>query len=492
MRYLRFVLSLGILIIFSSDNKLSAQELYKVLEADTRGIFGLRWDKSNSSWSTDNSSGLLSVSSTRFYSTSSFDDIYRERSADYTTKISKITQLSGLEMPLNQGRGGAAIGLEYGYSSSYAYRKSSSDQEYILERKLERFAFRAGRRFFSDRLDITGSIGSNEVFDKMKHEYSINIRVRPSENYSFMSSVRKRRNSFNMELNYENEHLPVASSATNDVWAVGFEVKPTGYFLINMKYEEGLANSGEESNVNGGYRFEPISESNLLNGNISIQARDRFMLEFIYTVFRTDGKITLMRRDQKRGKMTRFNFYENDLEFKASVRSSNNSAVIFDYGRYSIKGNQKGHIESNIIPSPLIFLLGTRFNYRGRMDADMTRVRLGYTATPGKKFSFAANLGYIWFNPNFDLRSWQSEFLVFGLRDFQHRNLRFNELQAIVPEIQFRYNVGPFGIMYAFAQAIPTVVRGGTERPPGTPSTGGNVYSQYGGGFHVLEFSIIP
>jgi len=125
------------------------------------------------------------------------------------------------------------------------------------------------------------------------------------------------------------------------------------------------------------------------------------------------------------------------------------------------------------------------------MNADMTRIRLGYKAKPGKKFLLAANLGYIWFNPDYDLRSWQSEFLVFGLRDFQQRNLNFNELQAIVPEIHIKFNTGPISIEYAFAQAIPTVIRGGSATPADTPSASSAVYSQYGGGFHILEFSII-
>ena len=160
MRYLRMFLLLGIMIIFSGEKFLSAQEIYKVLEADTRGIFGLNLETSESFRLSDISSGLLSVSRIRFYSTSSFDDIYRERTADYTTKISKFTQLSRLVMPINQGRSGAAIGIEYGYSSSYAYKKSISDQEYLLENKLERYALGAGRQFFANRLDLSGSTGA--------------------------------------------------------------------------------------------------------------------------------------------------------------------------------------------------------------------------------------------------------------------------------------------------------------------------------------------
>jgi len=79
MRYIIIVLSLGIIFLFPGNRDLAAQELYKVLEADTRGIFGLRWDDFNASRSTNISSELLSVSSTRFYSTSSYDDIYMEK-----------------------------------------------------------------------------------------------------------------------------------------------------------------------------------------------------------------------------------------------------------------------------------------------------------------------------------------------------------------------------------------------------------------------------
>ena len=491
-QYLMILLSLGILIIFSGENYLSAQEIYKVLEADTRGVFGLRWEEYGRSRSPDISIGLLSVSRIRFYSTSSFDDIYRERTADHTAKINRFTQLSRLEIPINHGRSGAAIGLEYGYSSSSAYKKSLSDQEYILEKKLERYAFGAGRRFFSNRIDLSASIGSSNVLDEIKRDYSINMRIRPSEKYSFMSSVKSRGSSLNIDLNVESEKLPVTSSSTNDEWTVGFEVMPKDYVLIDMKYERGRTYSGEESNLIEGYRLEPNSQSTLMKGNISIQGSDRLKLDIFYTVFQTDGKITLMNRDLRRGKMTRFNFDENDLEFKASVLSSNNSVVLFEYGRYGINGNQKGHIESSIIPSPLLILLGTRFNYRGGMNADITRIRLGYIAAPGKKFSLEAKLGYIWFNPDFDLRSWQSEILVFGLRDFRQRNLNINELQAIVPEIHFKINTGSISIKYAFAQAIPTVIRGGSAVPTEPPSASSAVYSQYGGGFHILEFTIIP
>jgi len=256
MRYLRILLSLGILLIFSGDNYLFAQELYKVLEADTRGIFGLRWDQPGRSRSQDISIGLLSVSRMRFYSTSSFDDIYRERTADHTAKINRFTQLSRLEMPINHGKSGAAIGLEYAYSSSYAHKKSLSNQEFILERKFERYAFGAGRRFFSNRIDLSGSVGSSNVLDKMKRDYAINMRFHPSEKYSFMSSVISRSSSLNIDLNVESEKLPVTSSSTNDKWAVGFEVMPKEYVLIDMKYERGRTYSGEESNLIEGYRLE--------------------------------------------------------------------------------------------------------------------------------------------------------------------------------------------------------------------------------------------
>ena len=88
------------------------------------------------------------------------------------------------------------------------------------------------------------------------------------------------------------------------------------------------------------------------------------------------------------------------------------------------------------------------------------------------------------------MSSWGSEFLVFGVRDYQRRNLNLNHAELIVPEIKLGFKFGITTLSYTFAQAIPTVIRKEFE------STGGEdvnrPYSVYGGGYHLLEFSISP
>ena len=485
-------ISKGIIIALLSllNTTLSGQQLYNVLGGDTRGILGLNTLNRNSFSISTDPQLLLNVTDIRYYSVSTFDDIYREKAFELNTEVSKIIQISRIEFPVKSGQNGSAMGIEYSYNSSNIDRISASNQRYLFQRHLEQLSIAMGQRILRGKIGFAGSVGATKLLGEMKPLYTAALNIKPSRMFSLNLKFSKQMNSINMNLDIDGESYPISSGVVNTDLIFGFELTPIEVIGAKFSYSKGSSHGENLLSDPVEYSLSPLSESEHLVGELTLKKPNNFSLKLKYGSFIVTGNQTLYRYGQKKGKMTKFEFRENNIGLIGSLHVSPNSLFLFEYGMSKMDGYQKGHIESSVITSVLLTLQGTRYSYRGKLSADMTRIGLGYSKNAHGKISFSSKIGYVWFNPEFDLSSWGSEFLVFGVRDYQRRNLNLNHAELIVPEIKLGFKFGITTLSYTFAQAIPTVIRKEFE------STGGEdvnrPYSVYGGGYHLLEFSISP
>lgn len=468
----------------------TGQQLFNVLGGDTRGILGLNTlNQSSLSISTDPGL-LLNVTSIRYYSVSTFDDIYRDKAIKFNTDVSKIIKISRLEIPLKSSHNSSAVGIEYSYNSSNIDRISASNERFLFQRQLEQLTIAMGQRLLRGRVEFAGSVGIARILQEIKPHYAAALSIRPSRMFKLFSKFNESVNSMNLNLDFNEESFPISSAVVNNIVTYGIELTPLKLIEAKLSYSKGSSHEEKSFSNAMKYRLKPISESEYINGDLIIKITNNLGLRFKYSSFVNSGNQTLYHYEQKKGKMTKFEFREHDFGLIGSVQVSSNSMLLLEYFKSKLDGYQKGHIETDVILSVLA-LQGVRYSYRGKLRADMTRIGLGYTKNSLGKISFSSKIGYVWFNPEFDLSSWGSEFLVFGVRDFKRSNLNLKHAEVIVPEIKLGVKFGITTLSYAFAQAIPTVIKKEIESIDGVDDAN-RPYSVYGGGYHLLEFSISP
>ena len=481
---------IAIALISFLNTTVTGQQLFNVLGGDTRGIMGLNTLNRNSLSISTDPRLLLNVTSIRYYSVSTFDDIYRDKAINFNTDVSKIIQISRLEIPLRSGHNSSAVGLEYSYNSSNIDRISASNERFLFQRQLEQLTIAMGQRLLRGKVEFAGSVGTAKIFGEIKPHYAAALSIKPSRTIALYSKFNKQVNSMNINLDFDEESFPLSSGVVNNIITYGIELAPME--LIEAKFSYSKGSSHEENSLSDAekYRLNPMSESEYINGDLILKSPNNFSLIFKYSSFVNSGNQTLYHYGQKKGKMTKFEFREHDFGLIGSVQVSSNSIFLLEYYKSKLDGYQKGHIELDVILSVLA-LQGTRYSYRGKLRADMTRIGLGYTKNALGRMSFSSKIGYVWFNPEYDLSSWGSEFLVFGVRDYQRNNLNLKHVEVIVPEIKLGFKFGITTLSYAFAQAIPTVIKKEVESIVRVDDAN-RPYSVYGGGYHLLEFSISP
>lgn len=196
-------------------------------------------------------------------------------------------------------------------------------------------------------------------------------------------------------------------------------------------------------------------------------------------------------------------FYERKQSFGKITISNDfsemyNPGISYTFNQHTLGINftwgkgylaNRGHIESWPFTSTWVDLLGLRYNFNSRIDFKLKRYGIKYKFKK-TDWTLALHSSYELLNPSGETRTWEPEFLVFGIKNLKIYDVEHLFQSGLYLSVNFSKEFGEHvDIFYSFSQYIPikSKISGQAEqRLTMDREKTGNVY---GGGKHQIKFA---
>lgn len=191
--------------------------------------------------------------------------------------------------------------------------------------------------------------------------------------------------------------------------------------------------------------------------------------------------------DQKYGSLSGFFLETVTLQGAVQYSVSSGGVIESDLKWQSISGNILGYAESwpftSIFDSPIPL----RENIKASGQLDMLQLHVGGKVPISDQFEFGLGVNLLRMRPKVELDSWESKYLVFGMRGYKVRALAVRLVDAAILSTGFRLHLQPFIIDYSIMQFVPlNIEKSGSSGGGSVISSSSGTVRASGGQFHHL------
>jgi hypothetical protein len=201
-----------------------------------------------------------------------------------------------------------------------------------------------------------------------------------------------------------------------------------------------------------------------------------------------NGNGVFYSNDQKYGSLSGFAFKILALQSAVQYSLLSGGIVESDIKWQFVSGNLFGYAESwpftSIFDSPIP--LRENVSASGRMD--ILQLHVGGKVPVSEQFEFGLGVNLLRIRPNVELDSWESKYLVFGVRGYKVRTLALRLIDAAILSTGFRLQLQPFVIDYSITQFVPiNIEKSGSSGGGSALSSSSGTVRASGGQFHRLS-----
>jgi len=427
---------------------------------------------------------LLTVSGPALHSVTSYDDVYRERADSTRHTVSRLANVSRLELPWSKGRDGG-VAVEVAYLSTDLQSSPVPGQTYAFNQRLARLNTGLAWQAWAARLSVGASLGASRLSASWVPGYALEVAVRPHRWLHLLLSGARQPEVRKLRLKNDAETVALEVKNRRDKWGGSLTLGLGSRIELQGEYHRHHVYSRSAWYETDGYRLNP--QLRAVEAKLALAANDwgRWSLDLSVSRFNAQGDARLTFDQEQFGRFTRFNSSETDVELAATYALTSTKSASLSYGRFTMTSEQRGHLDGWPF-SDSIFGQAARRYFRSWPEAIVERVSLAWAETQHSGAGLKLYLDYLWFRPQSELWIRETTLVLFDLGQITWYQLNLQEAQILAPGMQKSVALGPAVISYAFAQAIPTKV---TRREPAPPGEGGKGRAK-GGGYHLLKLTI--
>lgn len=191
--------------------------------------------------------------------------------------------------------------------------------------------------------------------------------------------------------------------------------------------------------------------------------------------------------DQTYGKLDEFGFENTVAQGAVQSVGSSGGLIEADVKWQSIRGNVEGYAEDwpfvSIFDSPI----PVRENVQASGGIDIMQMHVGGETSVSRLLRCAFGASILRARPDFKLESWESKYIVFGVRGYKERGISVNLIDAAILSAGVQMKLWPFIVGYSFTQFVPIYI--GRSSSTGEGSVSSSLSGQghaSGGQFHRL------
>ena len=242
-------------------------------------------------------------------------------------------------------------------------------------------------------------------------------------------------------------------------------------------------------------RFDPSGTLNGYSAYGMFTPRQDWKILLSVTGESDDGKGRFYSNSQSYGAIRRFDF--ESLSFQAAVHHSFSSDAIMeaDLTWHTLSGELEGYGEDWPFTSIFTSLFPVRENVQAAGSLRLWQFHIGGIVPVARQFQCGFGASCVRILPRIVLHSWESKYLVFGVRGYQERDPAIRLADAGILSGGFHWKAASFVVTYSITQIIPFNIErleqpGNSEDGGGSSSSGAAVSTHSSGGqFHQASIA---
>jgi hypothetical protein len=190
------------------------------------------------------------------------------------------------------------------------------------------------------------------------------------------------------------------------------------------------------------------------------------------------------------GILNHFDFETSSVQAAVQHSFSSNGIIEADLKWQNISGDLEGHAEDWPFKSLFVSPIPVRENVKAEGSLRFWQFHVGGMMPIGERFGVGVGTSCVRILPRLELDSWESKFLVFGVRGYQQRDLPVSSIDAVILSGGFRWSVASFTLSYSATQFVPLQIERSGSSTSGVngvfsamPATTSSTHTS-GGQFH--------
>jgi hypothetical protein len=416
-----------------------------------------------------------------------FNDFYRERHGNVHRDISLFQHFTTLHKRIRLYGQEIKIGTQFGISQKILNYDITESQSIRLLNAFKEYQFFIATDFLEDYLTVGGGLGKKIIDDSDINTWNIGVSFQPVKLISF--SYHRYEDFFRWEYHFHIddavENLIADEYSQLDEYQIKLHIGKELSIVGNM--QNNFINQGREVKdestilIPTGTQYQrhillSLFPREQFNINLSYYNRDHNLKGYFYNAYQVFGKLTEQKDHSE--------FYLSEFIFHTQ---SHIYGLNLGWAEGMIRNN--GNLESWPFTSTMIDLLGLKYSFKSNLTYSLFRLGASYQyRTSDFQLSIRSNFESI--KPVGGARSWQPEFLAFGIKNLNVFSLSQDSWDGMYLGLQVRKSFSAlFQLSYEFHQYIPLEFGNGGQ-PANSSGEETIDKSIYGGGKHVVYLTI--